>query len=81
MVNREFTLEIPLSFLQCVFQVDEIFNVPGTGPVLGGTLERCEILLADLNVLMCVFFLKFYFNLNMFRAKRSSQDLNNSGKA
>lgn len=24
----------------CVFQVDEIFNVPGTGPVVGGTLER-----------------------------------------
>ena len=23
-----------------VFQVDEIFNVPGTGPVVGGTLER-----------------------------------------
>ncbi|KAJ7357422.1 GTP binding protein [Desmophyllum pertusum] len=22
------------------YQVDEIFNVPGTGPVVGGTLER-----------------------------------------
>lgn len=33
--------ELNDSFLfVCVFQVDEIFNVPGTGPVVGGTLER-----------------------------------------
>lgn len=29
-----------LFLIHIYFQVDEIFNVPGTGPVVGGTLER-----------------------------------------
>lgn len=31
---------MPIVYFFLSFQVDEIFNVPGTGPVVGGTLER-----------------------------------------